>query len=280
MAIKATCNSCQQTFNARDELAGKRVKCPKCKARMMIPAAKSAAAAPAPVRAPSVDPMEALLEEANIGPVSRGGPICPDCAEFISPGDVICVACGFNLETGKKLRVSRGKEDGGGDTGLSDAEKIMRKAEEEINEVPINSDDQDFGDGGDSFLIAGVAGAILAIVVLIGLVIVFSMDEISKHYNSGFISFVASCGIWITMTIWITLVAFKSKPAHGIGCVLTAGLYCIMFGFMQGKTLLMPTIILLVALVVGAASGAYVSSAGVGPVESSLPVLFETFPIA
>ena len=223
--------------------------------------------------------MEQLLSEANIGQVSHRGPECPDCAEPISPGAVICVQCGFNLETGKRLRTSRGQEEGELDSGLSDAEKIMRKAEEDIEAVPINSDDQDFGDGGDSFVIAGVAGLILAIVVVIGLVIVFSMDKISESYNSGYISFLASIGMWVTMTIWISLVAFKAKPVHGIACILTAGLYCIMFGFMQGKALLLPTIILIVAIVVGSASGAYVANVGTGPVDAALPIFFETFPI-
>ena len=268
MAIRATCGSCGSTFNARDELAGKRVKCPKCKERMVIPAANSApVSAGVAVAAPAaIDPMEALLQEANIGPASRGGPICPSCAAPIAPGAVICVECGFNLETGEQLRVTKEKNDGAADTGLTDAEKIMRKAEADIEDTPVGGEDQDFGDGGDSFVIAGVAGIILAILVVIGLVVIFSMDQVSKFYNSGFISFVASCSMWVGMSIWISYVAFRAKIGHGLACVLTLGFYCIIFGFMQGKALLMPTIILLVALVVGMASGVYVMYSGIGPV--------------
>lgn len=37
MSIPATCPSCKASSNAPDEIAGKRVKCPKCKALMRIP---------------------------------------------------------------------------------------------------------------------------------------------------------------------------------------------------------------------------------------------------
>lgn len=271
MAIRATCGSCNSTFNARNELAGKRVKCPKCKEGMVIPAASKAKPVAAAKAAPKVvDPMEALLAEANIDQVSSGGPICPDCGVNINPGVIICVDCGFNLETGKRMKTARENDEGSVDTGLTDAEKIMRKAEAEIEDVPITADDQDFGDGGDSFVIAGVAAGILGVLVVIALVIVFSMDEVSKYYNSGGISFIASVAMWVGMSIWITLMAFKAKVGHGIACVLTLGLYCIMFGFMQGKTLLLPTIILLVALVIGLLSGLFVSYKGFGAEEARL----------
>ena len=269
MAIRATCGNCSQTFNARDELAGKRVKCPKCKERMQIPAAKRAASPKKAPTAPAMDPMEALLKEANVGEVSSGGPICPDCGVSINPGAVICVECGFNMETGKRLRTTSENADGEVGTGLTDAEKIMQKAEAEIEDTPIGGEDQDFGDGGDSFVIAGVAGIILAVLVAIGLVVVFSMDVISLYYNSGGISFIASSCMWIGMTIWLTYVAFRAKIGHGLACILTGGVYCIVFGFMQGKSLLMPTIIMLVALVVGAASGAFVYYNGFQPLEAT-----------
>ena len=271
MAIRATCGSCNSTFNARAELAGKRVKCPKCKERMVIPSASSspaAAVAVAPAARP-VDPMEALLEEANIAPVSQGGPMCPDCAAPVTAGAVICVECGFNMETGKRLRTAQDQDDETGDTGLSTAEKIMQKAEAAIEETPVGADDTDFGDGGDSFVIAGVAGVILLVLIGIGLTIIFSMDQVSKFYNSGGISFLASCCMWIGMALWLSYVAFRAKVGHGIACVLTGGLYCIVFGFMQGKNMLVPTIIMLVALVVGLASGVFVYYNGIYALEST-----------
>ena len=237
---------------------------------MVIPAAAaSAAVVAARPKVQAVDPMEALLKEANIAPVNHGGPICPDCGMEVSAGAIICVDCGFNMETGKRLRTASEHEEDAGGTGLTDAERIMRKAEAEIEDTPVGADDTDFGDGGDSFVIAGVAGVILLILVAIGLVIIFSMDQVSKFYNSGGISFIASMCMWIGMTIWLSYVAFRAKAGHGIACILTAGLYCIVFGFMQGKSLLVPTIIMLVALVVGLASGLFVSYNGFYPLEAN-----------
>jgi len=272
MAIRATCGSCTSTFNARDELAGKRVKCPKCKEPMVIGQKKkrapAATTAPARKKKTVVDPMEALLAEANVGTsTGQEGPICPDCAAFVSAGAVICVECGFNLETGKKLRTNR-EDDGTADAGMTDAEKIMQKAEADLEESPVGVDDQDFGDGGESFVIAAIAGVGLLVLVVIGVVIILSMDQISLYYNSGAISLLASGLMWVGMMVWITYVGFRAKQAHGIACLATLGLYCPIFGFMQGKSLLMPTIIMLVALVVGGASGAYVYNCGIGPVGS------------
>ena len=51
MAISVTCPKCAHALKAKDELAGKKVMCPKCEAIIAIsaaqPAAASAAASPA-----------------------------------------------------------------------------------------------------------------------------------------------------------------------------------------------------------------------------------------
>ena len=288
MAISATCDSCKESFKARDEIAGKRVKCPKCKSPMTIPQATSKPAGkpkpaatkakpkPKPKPKPAaMDPMEALLNEANIGPIHRG-PMCPDCGTPVSQGTVICVDCGFNIETGSRLRTSAGYEEGAGTAGMSDAESILRRAEEELGDGPIG-EEEDFGDGGDSFVVAGVALFFLVIAVIVCLFVILSMDYISQYFNSGAISTFASGLLWLGMAIWITIVAFKASPGHGIACILTGGIYCIIFGFMQGKALLLPTIILLVAFVVGLASGIFVLNKGIGPLEPAmLQTVFDT----
>jgi len=281
MAISATCDSCKESFRARDELAGKRVKCPKCKSPMAIPQATSKPARkpkpaatkpkskPKPKPKPvAMDPMEALLNEANIGPINRG-PMCPDCGTPVSQGTVICVDCGFNIETGSRLRTSASYEEGAGSAGLSDAENILRRAEEELGDAPIG-EEEDFGDGGDSFVVAGVALFFLAIAVVVCLVVILSMDFISLYFNSGAISMAASGLLWLAMAVWITIVAFKANPTHGIACILTGGIYCVIFGFMQGKALLLPTIILLVSLVVGGGSAVFVWNKGIGPLAPAM----------
>ncbi len=53
MTIPVQCPSCGQYFKARDELAGKAVKCPTCGEALRVPAPRATAAAPAPARAPA-----------------------------------------------------------------------------------------------------------------------------------------------------------------------------------------------------------------------------------
>ena len=157
---------------------------------------------------------------------------------------------------------------------MSDAERIMAKAEREIEDVPVTSDQQDFGDGADSYLIAVIAGISGLVLIALGLVVVFTMDIIGEYVASSAISFIASIGLYIGMGIWITLVGFKAKPAHGIACICTGFAYCIVFGFMQGKTLLMPTIVMIFSGVIGLASGLYTAYKGWTPEEQGA-MIFE-----
>lgn len=270
MAIKARCDSCGSSFQAKDSLAGRRVKCPKCSQPLVVPKPASGKVAQGAVTASSGqahNPLLDLLDEVNVKAAARG-PTCPNCASEMSPNAIVCVECGYNVETGQQLSTDvYGEEEAQGvaDVGMTDAEKIMAKAEKEIDESPVTAHGQDFGDGADSFLIAGIAGAILLVLVGIGLAVIFTMDLISTVVASWFISFLASIGMIIAMGTWITIVAFLQKPAHGVACILTGGLWCIPYGFMQGRQLIMPTIILIGSFVVGIASGVYTMYNGISP---------------
>lgn len=273
MPIKAKCDGCGAGFKAKDSLAGKRVKCPKCQTPLTIPGGDgqkpamkgrvSAGSGAIKRQNPAQNAMLDLLDEANVKAESRG-PICENCAADLTPGAIICVECGFNQQTGKRLATTK-DEEAVSDRGMTDAERLLAKAEKDIEESPVTSDDQDFGDGADSFVIAGVAGAILLVLVGIGLTIIFSMEWISHFTNPGAISFTAAIFMALGCVSWITWVAFKQNSVHGIVCLCTVGLWCIVYGFMQGKELLLPTIILIFSFVVLAGAGAYVSYNGFGP---------------
>ena len=280
MPIKAQCGSCGTGFKAKDALAGKRVRCPKCKQPLTIPAAGAAAAKARPAaktaraRPASTsgaaranpNPMMDLLDEANVKGVSRG-PSCENCAAELMPGAVICIECGFNMETGKQVSTEI-DEDTGSTAGMTDADRIMAKAEKDIDDMPVTADGQDFGDGADSLVIAGVAGVILLLLVGIGLTIIFSMEQISKGVNSGAISMCAAIVMAMLCGVWITIIAIKQKrPGHAMACVFTGFLYAVVYGFMQGKDLLIPTVILLFSILIAAASGTYVGFNGWQPIQ-------------
>jgi hypothetical protein len=134
--------------------------------------------------------------------------------------------------------------------------------------MPITAVGQDFGDGGSAALIALVAFVILLVLVGIGLVVVFTMETVTKTVlSSGAVSFFASCFLIVAMSLWITLVAFKQNTKQALACILTGGLWCVVYGFMQGKQLLTPTVILLFSFVIGLAAGTYCYYNGFGPQE-------------
>lgn len=269
MAIKVHCGGCGAGFQAKDELAGRRVKCPKCKQPITIksaptrqPAARQKAAATAH------NPLLDLLDEQNVRSVARG-PICENCAAELLPGAIVCVECGFNSETGKVLKTEIYEDDleaqAAADTAMSDAERIMAKAEKDIEDMPVTSEGQDFGDGADMYLIAAVAFTIGVLLIGIGLTVIFTMESITQYVASSAVSFIAAAILYVCMGLWISIVAFISKTAQGVACVCTAFLWCIVFGFMQGRQLIVPTIVLLISLVIGAASGTYTFFYGFTP---------------
>lgn len=109
-------------MSVSSSLAGKSGKCPQCKNALRVPVASGSAGGPASRKAVSVPAnavqksskpasgkvnpvdasrMGALLDE--MGFVKKTGPTCPSCGADIRPGTVVCISCGFNLQTEKKL---------------------------------------------------------------------------------------------------------------------------------------------------------------------------------
>lgn len=261
MAIKAQCGSCGTSFSAKDEFAGKRVKCPKCSQPMTIEQ-RSLVAGQRPTTvslagAAGHNPLLDLLDEAGVESVPQG-PICENCGADMELNAVICVGCGFNMSTGLQLETESFEDpaEAHSDEEISDADRIMAKAEREIDEMPVTAVGQNFGDGADSFLIAFVGMIGLLILVTIGVGIIFLMDFLGDAIDPALISFYASIGIYLLCTIWITIIAFIAKPVQGIICVCTGGLYCIIFGFLT-RGLILPAIILCTSVVIGLVSGVF-----------------------
>ncbi len=256
MAIKARCGNCKSGFTAKDALAGRLVKCPKCKKQMQIPAKAAQPAQAVAAATPAAhNPLLDLLDEAGVEAMPRG-PVCENCGSGIGSNAIICVQCGYNMATGQQIEtaVFDDDQDEANVPGMTDAEKILARAEKEIEDMPVTSYGQNFGDGSESILIAGVAICILVVLVGIGVGTIFLMDQLGDVVKSSLISFWASMTLALGCAIWITMVAFLSKTTQGIICVCTGGLYCIIFGFMQGRSLLVPTIILCAALFIGLVS--------------------------
>ncbi|GEM_PF-4322847 len=75
MSIKTHCPHCKKTFSLRDEMAGKRIKCPRCD------------------------------KPYAVGQDEDGTP-CPSCHAIIAQNGILCVNCGYNTQTGQKLKIA------------------------------------------------------------------------------------------------------------------------------------------------------------------------------
>ena len=267
MPIKVKCGSCSARFKAKDELAGRRVKCPKCQKPVVIEAAAPVpvASAPKAAKAAAHNPLLDILDEEEVRSRVRG-PMCDNCGSEVKRGMVICIDCGFNLETGDQLE-TEADEDIESSAGMTGTEQMMRKAERDLEEAEDAGIDGDFGDGAESYLIALVAGFFGLIMLCMGLAVVFFMEQLTTLMSPAGISLIASILLYMGMAAWISIVAFSAAQGHGIACLVSLGLYCPIFGFMTGKTLLLPAICMLVSAVMLLATGIYVGYNGFAPVQ-------------
>ncbi|MCO6458307.1 MAG: hypothetical protein J5I93_23620 [Pirellulaceae bacterium] len=107
MPIAVACQ-CGQRFQARDELAGKAVKCPKCGQPLRIPDprhAGAAAGAPARQAAPQAPagPLDDLFDEVGLQ-AAPSGRRCMQCGSAMPANAILCVQCGFNYQTGERVQ--------------------------------------------------------------------------------------------------------------------------------------------------------------------------------
>ncbi len=204
-----------------------------------------------------------LLDDAGVRSTPKG-PICAACGEEMASTAVICINCGYNVATGQYLETFTDDAYAGpaSSSTMTDAEKALARAEREIAQSPIGAEDQDFGDGADSYIIAMAGIAIFGVMVLLGLGVVLLMDMLTDAVNPAIISMIASSTLYVLCAIWITSIAFRVKPGQAIACILTGGLFCPVFGFLQGRGTIAAAVIMIVAAVVGGGSWLYCLNTG------------------
>lgn len=158
MPIEVTCQ-CGKRLKAKDELAGRAVKCPSCQQPLQIPARQPAAPA-----APVANSAFADLFD-DVGISHQTGPVCPACNAGVAAEAVICIHCGFNLETGQRLRTNIGSSSGeveapagpigGGHGNVTDVEAILSRAAATEDPEEDMDDRERYGSMGTAW-IAGV----------------------------------------------------------------------------------------------------------------------------
>lgn len=109
MSFMAKCNKCNATCTAEDDWIGQEAECPECGATIIIEKAEqpkepklglSIRKTPQHGAENTEKPATTVLPKPTDGQAAS----CPHCQHPISnPDAVICIGCGTNLKTGKKL---------------------------------------------------------------------------------------------------------------------------------------------------------------------------------
>jgi hypothetical protein len=102
VAVKCQCG---KVLKVPGKLVGKSIKCPTCGEAVRVPLpAKVSTATVGDL--PPHDGVAALLDDADLN-LSKTGRRCPECRRDLQPDDIICIQCGYNTETGKKVKVKK-----------------------------------------------------------------------------------------------------------------------------------------------------------------------------
>lgn len=229
MSIKVKC-SCGASFAAKDSLAGKRVKCPKCSQPLTIPAPQSSpveseyALEPAASRQAGTlpgnlgDPLADLLDEIGVQG-AQTGPTCPNCdAPITSQSARLCINCGYNFETGELMRTVAYDEDDKY-AGMSETEKMLAKAEKEIDDMPISGEGEDFGDGAGAYMVAGLVALVAITITGIALAVTMGMQQMAETGGSTNMAIAASAGLLLFTHVWMVIAAFMKDTTQGVICM-------------------------------------------------------------
>jgi hypothetical protein len=205
MPIRVKC-VCQQQFDAPDNLAGKTVKCPKCASPIVIPS-RAVAMAARPV-APPISPIASLLDEAGVKQRSVTG--CPSCGAAFPPDAVLCVECGFNFRTGRKME-TMGAAPGfdPGESHTVNAEFLIRRAlENQEAEKLMQKKMVSFG--------IPWWGYLLILIGLIGFIVgMGSLPQDVAMFIAACILFSFGGLIIVAGEIWIKVIAFQDSMLQG-----------------------------------------------------------------
>jgi len=97
--IKFSCPHCEQRIAADSGYGGMQISCPGCNGGLIVPETEAPAPPPA-VELVSSAPAGARLQPQVSAPAASG---CPSCGAALARGAVLCINCGYNLSTGKRI---------------------------------------------------------------------------------------------------------------------------------------------------------------------------------
>ncbi len=224
MPIKVTC-ACGQSFAAKDELAGRTVKCPKCSRPLAIPAAGTGGAVPAASAAPRPQQPAAtpaapatpyqtsgLFDEVGLQSAAVGTQPCPGCRAAMPMHAVVCVQCGYNLKLGRRMETMRMGADGQMG-GASVVETVLARAAQTLEEDK-EEEKKKTREG-----LPWWAYLVMLLGVLGFLVLMMLIPQQNAIMMAGGTLMFIGWLICVYSGIAILVTAFKESPLQGILCL-------------------------------------------------------------
>ena len=222
MPIKVTC-ACGQSFAAKDELAGRTVKCPKCSRPLAIPAAGAAAPAPSPQPQPVAQPSVAapagyqpsgLFDEVGISSAPVGTQPCPGCRAPMPMHAVVCVQCGYNLKLGRKMETMRVGADGEVVGPSSVVDTVLARAARSIEE----DKEEERKKTREGLPWWAYLVMLLGVLGFLSMMMLIPQDSAMKVAGGG-LAFIG----WLLCVysgVCILVTAFRESPLQGVLCLL------------------------------------------------------------
>ena len=257
MPIKVTCQ-CGKSFAAKDELAGKAVKCPNCQQPLRIPGASAPAtaaparnlAAPLPSAAPaqSAARMQPATSASAFGPAPGGGgahslfdevglkqapvgaQMCPGCATALAPGAVVCIKCGYNMKLGRRMETVRMGEEASHAAGHTvSTSDLMTKAAISIEED--REEERKKTREGMPWWVY-----LIGLMFTIGFIIMMMvLPQRIALMTGGIIIYTLAVIVNLYASIRILIIAFSESVAQGLLCLLVP-CYMLVYIFMHWDT--------------------------------------------
>ena len=200
MPIKVACK-CGASFAAKDELAGKAVRCPKCKQPLKIP---TPAATPVSAMTHGLDD---LFDEAGIS--AKKGPSCPKCNAELKPNAIMCVACGFDLQSGEHREGAKIQDVSRGGHGEA-ADSLLARAARQI-EIDKEDDKKNLTHGAPAYV---YLFGLLVIVAFATMMFTLPKGLAFSITGGAVIAFCYLVMIYYQIR-WI-IVAFQEAPLQGV----------------------------------------------------------------
>jgi hypothetical protein len=192
--------------------------------------------------------MDSLYSEAGFE--VKTGKFCPECAEALLPGAVLCTRCGYHLESGAKLDAYKSTFD-----APDSVNAVLRKAEVDMaraKELQLKME--------TAGMPAWMMAMILFVVVSCTTVAVIAVN-VSRRTKGDTVSFNAVATMFLLAGIAFTAVsigsqcvvlyrAFKESPKQGMFVLLIPG-YILYYAFSRFKTVGKAFIVCIITSIVG-----------------------------